>query len=631
MGNTNRLAYSRDGNTWYASTSGNALFNSISALASNGYITVAGAQRSVGKPVSLGYSYDGITWTASTNGSLYLTNCNCVVWNGSLWLAGGGNATMIIYSTDGMFWNRADSAVAIFTGTSVRSIAWNGYMWVAIGGNQKIAYSYNGISWTSGTGVVPVDIYSLAWNGSFWIVVGTTGTGTTTVSRSYDGINWAAGSGTSSSLVSVASRRVLPNLGTLIPSKTVPVVTENMMVLVGYYPTSIQYSYDGLTWNVSQSGSARFNIISYYANCVAWNGTLWLVGGAGTTRMMYSTDGINWTVSASANALFISNQGVTAIAWNGSLWVAVATGGNGTTNNVLLYSTDGINWTASASARAVFFILYAVAWNGYMWVAGGARSYGNKEVSIGYSYDGITWTASTSGSDLLDDNCYCVAWNGYMWVAGGGTGNYAPNTIIYSSDGITWTASASANAIFANVNVAVKALAWNGYMWVAGGGSMNLIAYSYDGIAWTSGTGVLPNEIWSIGWNGSVWIAGGTNLPGTNNTTSYSYNGINWFESNAVTSYVKGIASRRVLPNVGSVITRSPEIKYGRGTSDASLFTLTVTFSRAFATTPTVTACVTDGSASWVSIGTVSSTGFTAYTWNASGGVSVPLNWQAIL
>jgi hypothetical protein len=40
---------------------------------------------------------------------------------------------------------------------------------------------------------------------------------------------------------------------------------------------------------------------------------------------------------------------------------------------------------------------------------------------------------------------------------------------------------------------------------------------------------------------------------------------------------------------------------------------------------------VTNGSASWVSIGSVSTTGFTAYTWNVSGGVSVPLNWHAIL
>jgi hypothetical protein len=57
-----------------------------------------------------------------------------------------------------------------------------------------------------------------------------------------------------------------------------------------------------------------------------------------------------------------------------------------------------------------------------------------------------------------------------------------------------------------------------------------------------------------------------------------------------------------------------------------------VTFGTAFASTPSISAIVTDGSATWVSVGSATTTGFTAYTWNASGGaVSKPLNWQAIL
>jgi hypothetical protein len=75
--------------------------------------------------------------------------------------------------------------------------------------------------------------------------------------------------------------------------------------------------------------------------------------------------------------------------------------------------------------------------------------------------------------------------------------------------------------------------------------------------------------------------------------------------------------------------TGPPQVRSGTGSTDGT-FQQVVTFASAFTSTPTVSATVTDGSATWVSIGSVSTTGFTAYTWNISGGVSAAFNWQAM-
>jgi hypothetical protein len=215
----------------------------------------------------------------------------------------------------------------------------------------------------------------------------------------------------------------------------------------------------------------------------------------------------------------------------------------------LAYSSDGITWTASTSGNGVFTDeCRAVAWNGTLWVAGGSGTN-----QLAYSSDGITWTVSTSGSSLLGEGaCYAIAWNGSRWVAGGfGTGGFGANQILYSSDGITWTASTSGNAVLTNL---CNAVAWNGTRWVAGGNGNNRLAYSSDGITWTastSGNAVLENCI-DLEWNGTIWVAGGDGA----NKLVYSSDGITWTVStsgNAVfTTQCGAVASRRVLPYVGT-------------------------------------------------------------------------------
>jgi len=488
-------------------------------------------------------------------------------------------------------------------------------MWVAGGAaTNTLAYSYDGINWT-GLGYTTFGYgntaRAIAWNGSIWIA-GSDGA-SDFMAYSYDGINWT---GTGSSVFSgacytVAARRVLPNVGTTVVPPPQKPLTENFMVAGGQGTNQLIYSYDGFTWTPSISGNA---VQTSVVNGVAWNGAQWLALGGALT---YSADGINWT--AASNPF---TTGYSA-AWGGSLWVA---GGTGT--NLMAYSRDGINWTASTSGNSVFSggNCYAVAWNGTLWVAAGDGAN-----TVAYSYDGINWIASSSGTALITTAAQTVAWNGIRWVVGGS----GTNTGIYSTDGINWTASGSLSAA---ITGACATVATNGSRWVAGGqtsGSTAAIAYSTDGISWTAASvsAVFGYIISAISWNGAIWIAMSA-AGGAANEMGFSYDGIIWFPSTGsplFSTYGLAVAARRVLPYTGTIIKNTPFIQYGSGTSDVSAFTLAVTFTTPFASTPNIQACVTDASATWVSIGSASTTGFTAYTWNASGGVQAALNWLAMV
>jgi hypothetical protein len=83
-------------------------------------------------------------------------------------------------------------------------------------------------------------------------------------------------------------------------------------------------------------------------------------------------------------------------------------------------------------------------------------------------------------------------------------------------------------------------------MWVAGGVSTNdVLAYSYDGINWsssTNGSSFLDSACTSVAWNGTIWVATGQ---GTY-STAYSYDGITWSGSTNSQSIVStgfGVAS----------------------------------------------------------------------------------------
>jgi hypothetical protein len=230
-GGGNAIAYSYDGINWTASPqtviSGdnpNGGPSACRALAWNGLIWVAGASATN----KMAYSVDGINWTASESANTEFTEggqCNCVAWNGTMWVAGGQSTVdggtagdgVILYSYDGMNWIPANYNGNVELGRYY-TIAWNGSLWVAggTGGKQPlILQSSDGIMWDATTDTMSMLICrSITWNGTMWLAAGEAGSGI--LANSTDGLTWTAITyeGFTGVAYTVASRRVLPFVGT---------------------------------------------------------------------------------------------------------------------------------------------------------------------------------------------------------------------------------------------------------------------------------------------------------------------------------------------------------------------------------------------------------------------------------
>jgi sugar lactone lactonase YvrE len=294
-------------------------------------------------------------------------------------------------------------------------------------GVHSLEYSHDGISWTPTNDVFhPGDANAVAYNGKMWVAGGSVNTGyLNTLAYSYDGITWTASAS-----------------GTSIFTSSCQAVAGNGSIWVagGNGTNRLAYSYDGITWTASTSGNSIF-ISSQCVSCVAWNGSMWVVGStAGTNMMAYSYDGINWTVSSSGSSFGISAySGYHGIACSKDMWVAA--GNDSPSTSILIYSYDGINWISAIVGILNNSQKTAVGWNGSMWVL--MSSNNNEGGSIYYSYDGITWTESTSGTSVINYGNTAIGWNGTLWVAGG----YG-DSVAYSYDGITWNLSESGSTNF---------------------------------------------------------------------------------------------------------------------------------------------------------------------------------------
>jgi len=341
--------------------------------------------------------------------------------------------------------------------------------------------------------------------------------------------------------------------------------TESFMV-VGGYPNgnyTVSYSYDGLTWIPSQSGSSLFPGGSYGIAFVAWNGQIWLAGGLNViperSTAAYSSDGINWTASSSGTTAF--PYCFLCAAWNGQMWIGA--GGSGSSSGTMAYSYDGINWTSIPSPISQF--CSTVAWNGSLWVAGGV---GNNRVA--YSYDGFTWTQSSSGQSTFLNSCNSIVWTGTLWI-GGGQAN-SNGILAYSYDAINWTTVT--NNVF--LTQTCKAIAWNGSVAVAvGNGNGNNIAYSTNGgISWST-TGFTNAYFASISWNGQTWLAGGYQSGGSGILLT-STNGMNWSklpQSFALSNQYYTSAARKVLSYNGSIVKPLSVITTNNVTTNGQLLT----------------------------------------------------------
>jgi hypothetical protein len=494
----NSMAYSYDGMTWIRSPS-NPFSSGGSSVTNSASLMVA-----VGGGVNtFAYSTNGITWTGIGN-PIITTVGYGIATNGSLWVALGqsGSAGKIAYSYNGTIWK--DTGYSGFT-TTGRAVAWNGSMWVAVGqGTNSTAYSYDGITWQSGTNIFtgPYGGLGVCWNGTCWIVAGTPGT--YSMAYSYDGINWVGSAGTS--LFSTLAYDVTSNYNV----KPIPFIQHPTLAL-GSGSVTMAYSPDGISW--TSLGNTPF---STQANCAFWNGTIWLAGGEGGNTMAYSYDGVQWTGISSAFSPFSTTT--RGLAYNGNIWVAV---GTSDTTSTVAYSYDAKTWTNITVTVYANTMFKSVTWNGRCFMILYGFQAGNP-ITVGgaTSIDGINWTGLNPGSV-----CNTPASNGYTWVV---PRNQSPGLLYVNNPtpgNGAWTGS-PANLFY----TCGYCVCYGGTIWVAGGLGGNTLAYSYNGTTWVGlGTTAFPNGCTSICWNGTRFVGAGGNY------TGYSKDGITWYSSQSST------------------------------------------------------------------------------------------------
>jgi hypothetical protein len=521
----NRIIYSYDGTYWYPSTSSGIMTGACYALAYNGSTWVAGGKGTN----SILYSNDGLSWYGSSTGTNTLTRCLSVAWNGAQWIAGGVKDTSgaLASSYDGATWTPI--AIPGLLRTSCNAIAANGTLLVAGGtdiSNNTLIYSYNGTNWFNGNQTsILTACNTLTWTDNAWFAGGV---GTNSLLTSTDGINWVPVPNASALLVASYASAVSSPLPTTI--KNQPSTPTNSVILMGGNSSILISSIDSITWAPVPSVLKDFS--GGTCQTVRWNGKQWVAGfSTSVNKIGYSYDGITWTASSSGTGFLTS--GCNAVESSGGTgWLA---GGN----QIISSSDGGITWTSVPGTSTLIGpgVCKAIVWSGSRWVAGTTSSTN----PIIYSNNGTTWL--TSGTTLFTV-CNGLAYNGTLWVAVG-------NRIAYSTDGITWINSSITTGTWNTV-------AWNGFLWLAGGTSG--LAYSYDGLNWTTITQSIVSTCNSITWSGSLWIATGTPVLGSQ-SSAYSYNGMTWIPSTNSLNFIgtgQTVAVNRALVNAG--ITINPPV-----------------------------------------------------------------------
>jgi len=478
---TNTLAYSIDGINWTGL--GTSIFTVGRSVAWNGSVWVAAGEGTN----TLAYSADGSNWTGL--GTTIFTRANSVAWGG-LFVAAGAGGNTLAYSTDGMAWSGLGPVLT--TGTAV---AWNGSNWLA-GGGTEVATSSDGLSWSKRQNIVS-NIKAIGVAASNWVITGSS------TAYSTDGINWTGSKGFDIEGYALANRESrLYQQTTFLP---VYVVSAAM-----YYTTN------GSNWiPVTEPFTGTIS-------CMAWNGTIWVAGGAGIYQIAYSIDGLSWSGIPIANMV-----SVLSVAWGLGGWIAC-----GASRLGLTYATspDGVTWTTVSASVSGFFPAQAngIAWAENVWVAVGS----GRGSGIVFSIDAVNWVAQQTPAFTVGR---CVANNGDYWIAGG---DYLAATLAYSYDGAVWVGLG--NSVFSST---VRGIAWGNNLWVAVGSGTNSIAFSYDGISWIGiGTSIFTNGL-SIAYNGTQWFATG-NGP---NTLAISFDGVTWVPRG---SSVGGtLIAQTILPN----------------------------------------------------------------------------------
>ena len=462
----------------------------------------------------------------------------------------GSNAeSSVQYSTDSINWSNAISGGF---SNAVGKAATYGFvpsiqktqLFVAGGQNSPntLKYSGDGSHWSNALTGTPEGVISIFFNNKdLWLLAGIPIT-----EYSTDGSNWAP-------MPSAPSGSYLYAFG---------YNGNNLYVATGAGDTqqnTLLYSYNGLNWNLSESGGFVGANAEYQGYSVIYANGLWVATGLAndsTGSIQYSSDGKNWSpiVSGGFDICVPSFAPVTAIGnhvtYGNGLFVA--TGLSYTAEGSIQYSSDGSNWLPSVSGGfpvgSGLAFGQSVAYGNGLFVAAGSGT--DPTTTLLYSTDGSNWQNAVSGG-FNQKNAISVTYNDVLglWVAAG-QGTDPTTSLLYSTDGSNWSGAVSGG--FSAYGQAVgsgfvrqeppppllgptaegKSVAWANDKWIATGvgvDSQTSVLYSYDGLTWSNiDTGGFSN---SVGYGASninrqSFALGSSSDP--TNTIITSSDGITW-------------------------------------------------------------------------------------------------------
>ena len=494
-----------------------------------------------------------MNWSGLGLTSIFPTLCASILWTGYAWVAGGGSeiisivasSSVLAYSYDGIYWTTVSSPIT----SVVTGLACNNEKIIAIGSSltgsgNTIAYSNDliGSQWTgletsilNNTNIS--NFPNVKWIGHKFVAFGTD-----TINRivySSDGINWNS---------SATSQTVFTD-----SALSGDCATESPNII--YFPNNVLITGNllsqdnGLSW---KNFTDKTNIQS-----IGYNGSQWIFGGeAGShSYISYDLSGGNFITLP-----FVESDpyGINVIKWNGKQWML---GSNSPTTKQLLTSYDGFNWldTNTSSFTSPGYPCNGIAWNGSIWIASGLTSSGSSYII--YSNNGFQWH---QGSNILGGGP--VEWNGSYFLCAGPFISETPNITFISKsvDGLNWTQFIIGSYGF------VHGISWNGNVWVLttnASGSVEGILTSDDSVNWQAVGDVQSYSHLGVVWNGLSFVI--------NTTTSiirYSYDAIYW--NNVSIDAQNGSNLLWTQSNIGKMTIQQPTIVGGSGTNSSMIYSL---------------------------------------------------------
>ena len=481
-------------------------------------------------------SLDGITWIARASAAN--NSWSSICWSPELNLfvavSTTGTSNRVMTSSNGINWTSRTSAAA----NQWNSVCWSPslslFVAVASSGttSNNIMTSSDGITWTSRTSPNTNQWISVCWSPELSLFAAVSISGTNNrVMTSSNGINWT--SRTSATNNTWNSICWSPQLG--------------MFSAISNDGSASMISYDGITWMVSSTFVASYNLKS-----CCWCdklGVFITIGTSGSIlTLLYSYNGINWLTASVPSKLTVAN----ALCWSPELSIFVILPSSGnigfksfnindllsinmqnfssiSNNNLSNYKNNNLllkNWYTKTST--VNNIWKSVVFSEELCLIVAISSDGTTSDNIMSSTDGNNWISRTSPNTN--------EWNGICWspelslfVAVSSTG--FGDRVMTSSDGITWTSRTSA------ADNQWKSVCWSPelslFVAVSSTG-LSRVMVSSDGINWTSYSAVTNNEWKSICWSPELSLFVAVASSGTNNRIMTSTNGTSWTSRTSV-------------------------------------------------------------------------------------------------